>query len=458
MYPTVYIAMFGWIPVALGIFMSLPARRALIASSITAWLFLPVATFSFHGFPDYTKNFATCFAALLGLLVFDQRNRLWSFRMRWFDLPMLVWCLCPMVSSLTNGMGVYDGFSSCFDQFFTWGLPYLFGRVYLGTPEGLRDLARGVIIGGLVYVPLCLYEIRMSPQLHVMFYGFRQHSFIQTVRFGGWRPMVFLQHGLAVGMWMATASLVALVLRRSRSVGNVAGIPIGLAAVGLGVTTILCKSLGALFWLSIGIGVHFLARRIKVKPLLLVLISIAPCYLTARLAFDWAGEEAVAWTNNISEDRSGSLQFRLANEELLKRRALERPFFGWSRWGGSRIKDQRGNDISITDSLWIIALGDFGLVGLAAIYTVLLAPALKVMRRLPPRGWTDASTAHIPCLAVCVILYVLDSLLNANFNPVFMLMAGGVMTAPMALGGGERRTGLSAPTPANRSLDASGAR
>ena len=59
------------------------------------------------------------------------------------------------------------------------------------------------VLGGLIYVPLCLFEVRMSPQLHNMVYGFAQHSFGQTVRGGGWRPMVFMQHGLAVGLFMS---------------------------------------------------------------------------------------------------------------------------------------------------------------------------------------------------------------------------------------------------------------
>ena len=38
----------------------------------------------------------------------------------------------------------------------------------------------------------------ISPQLHFMTYGFYQHEFTQVVRMGGYRPMVFLQHGIAV--------------------------------------------------------------------------------------------------------------------------------------------------------------------------------------------------------------------------------------------------------------------
>ena len=65
-------------------------------------------------------------------------------------------------------------------------------------PASQRTLLISIFIGGLLYVPLCLFEIRMSPQLHKLVYGFHQHIFAQTFRFEGWRPTVFLQHGLAV--------------------------------------------------------------------------------------------------------------------------------------------------------------------------------------------------------------------------------------------------------------------
>jgi hypothetical protein len=37
----ILIALFGWIPVILAIFMLLPARRAMVAGAISAWLALP---------------------------------------------------------------------------------------------------------------------------------------------------------------------------------------------------------------------------------------------------------------------------------------------------------------------------------------------------------------------------------------------------------------------------------
>jgi hypothetical protein len=115
------------------------------------------------------------------------------------DLPMAVWCVCPMFSSLANDLGVYDGLSQSLEQTIVWGVPYWIGRAYFTDFKALRDLALGIVIGGLIYVPFCLVEMRFSPQWHTWSYGYFQHDFTQVFRFGGYRPVVFMEHGLAVG-------------------------------------------------------------------------------------------------------------------------------------------------------------------------------------------------------------------------------------------------------------------
>ena len=202
------IAMFGWIPAVLVLFSLLPPRRAVIAAFLGAWLFLPVAAYPVQGLPDYDKMFAACTGVLLGVLLFDS-TRVSEFRLHWLDLPMIIWCLVPFISSVTNGLGAYDGASAVLKTLVTWGLPYLIGRLYFRTTDDLRELAIGFFIGGLLYVPFCLYEIKMSPQLHRMVYGYHV-SFANSKRFEGWRPAVFMQDGLMVGMWMVTASLAGI--------------------------------------------------------------------------------------------------------------------------------------------------------------------------------------------------------------------------------------------------------
>ncbi len=115
---------------------------------------------------------------------------------------------------MVEGVGPLAGVSRVMTGMFRWGIPYAMGRAYFRDWGSLRELAIGVFIGGVAYLPFVWYEIRMSPQLHTMLYGFFQHTFGQHLRYGGFRPIVFMQHGLMVGLWMAAASLAGLWLWR----------------------------------------------------------------------------------------------------------------------------------------------------------------------------------------------------------------------------------------------------
>ena len=226
--------MLGWIPLLLAIFALLPARRAVLAGFVLGWLFLPNAEFALAGLPDYTKTSATSLGCLLGALVFNG-GRLLALRPRLMDVPMMVWVGCPFITSLSNGLGPYDGVSAVAEQAVVWGVPYLLGRAYVSDLAGLREMAVALVLAGLVYVPLCLFEIRMSPQLHRIFYGFHPHEFVQHIRYGGYRPMVFMQHGLMVATLMGTADAARAVplarplpdARVARAAGAAGGRPGG---------------------------------------------------------------------------------------------------------------------------------------------------------------------------------------------------------------------------------------
>jgi len=419
----------GWIPLVVVLFASLPSRRAVIAAFLLAWLFLPMAEYRIQGLPDYTKMSATCLGVILGTMLFDL-PRLLSVRPGWTDLPMAIWCVCPLASSVSNGLGVYDGLSAVLNQFTTWGLPYLIGRLHFTDAASLKELAVGIFVGGLLYVPLCLYEIRMSPQLHTMLYGFHQHSFAQTMRWGGWRPTVFMQHGLMVGMWMCMASLLGLWLWMSGTVRRVWGVPTGWLLLPLLITAILCKSTGALALLVLGLLSLLTARWLRSPLAVWALLILSPLYMTLRAGGQWSGQSLVTLAERLTgQQRAGSLQYRMHNEDLLAARALQRPLFGWGGWGRARVIDETsGRDISVTDGLWIIALGNHGVVGLASLTASMLLPGVILCLRRRVGEWSMPAFSPAAVLAVVVTLYMIDGVLNAMINPVFILLAGALGT------------------------------
>ena len=93
-------------------------------------------------------------------------------------------------------------------------VPFLLARQFLSSEQGLREILLALMVGGLIYSIPSLIEIRLSPQINVWIYGFFQHSFEQTIRAGGYRPIVFLPHGLWLALFMCTALLSAAALAR----------------------------------------------------------------------------------------------------------------------------------------------------------------------------------------------------------------------------------------------------
>jgi hypothetical protein len=422
------VALYGFVPLVAVLFALLPPLRAVIVSYLVGWLFLPVAGLQVFGFFDYTKLTAVPLVVFLAVLVFDPRG-FQRLRLTAFDLPVILFCVTPLLSSLANDLGWYDALSALVYQTITWGLPYLVGRIYFSSPLGLRQLALGVLAGGLIYVPLCLWEIRMSPQLHATVYGFHQHDWTQTLRFGGYRPMVFLQHGLMVGLWMGAAALVGVALWMNGRVRRLWGTPLSILVPALLATTVLCKSFGATALLLVGVLSLAAMRKLRTSLPMALLVCLPATYVVLRTAWRWSGSELTELVSQVSPERASSLAFRLEAEERLRTKALERPVLGWGGWGRSFVRlddDPLQGQMVITDSLWILEFGKHGAVGLGSLVLLFLVPVLVLWRRCPPRSWASPGAALPWALALVLTVYALDNLVNAMENPVYLLIAGGL--------------------------------
>ena len=418
------IALFGWIPVALVLFWLLPAQRAMVAGSISAWLLLPPTGIDLPGLPTYDKAVAATVGILLATAIFEL-NRLVSFRLRWFDLPMLLWCLCPFCSSISNGLGVYDGLTEAFRQTITWLFPYLIGRLYLTDRDGLRDLALGMVVGGACLIPLCLFEIRMSPLLLPMVYGLRSY---EGTRYGGYRPHIFFPTGLELGLWMNAVTLMAIWLWRTGQLKRLWGLPGGMITAMLLITTILCRSTGATVLLCAGLGSLWICWRTKTKWVMWALLSVAPIYYLLRITDTWSGNSAVELVRSVlGGDRAWSLEFRFMNEDFFIAKALQRPLFGWGGWGRNFIYDETGKRLTVIDQLTIVAFSSNGYVGLVALTTALLLPPVLFLRRFAVKQWVQADLAPAVAIAVILNLYLIDCMFNGMLNVIYIIAAGGLL-------------------------------
>ncbi len=438
----------AWLGVAYVLFRKLPGPTAALVTVIAGQMFLPevhpggTETGGPPPLPlpivKFTKANTIGYALLAGSLLTDWRR--WrAARPRWFDLPVAAWCASPAFPAIINGIGpvggLYEAGSQVLNQTVSWGVPYWCGRLYLGDRVGLRAAAAAFVLGGMVYVPLCLVEMRLSPQLHSWVYGYHQHEFVQAVRAGGYRPMVFMEHGLMVALWMTAAALAAFWLWHEgvfRVVAVAPGVRVGLGwvAAGLAGMVLLIHSAGAVVLGAGGAGALWAARRLRTAVPLWLLVLVPPAYVAARYTDAWEGRDLVALAEEfVGSDRAGSLDFRFQNEYKLVARARERPVFGWGDSGDARVIDSSGKDKVVTDSMWIIVAGSRGLFGLAAFLASLMTPVVLFLRADPPRRWTGPAAAPAAALAVCLSIYLLDHMVNAMVNPAFTLVAGGLAGA-----------------------------
>ena len=419
--------MFGWLPLVLALFVFLRPRRAVIAALVTGWLFLPNAAYSLAGLPDYTKLSATVLGAFIGASIFDPRSIL-SVRPAWFDLPITILCLSPFASSLTNGLGAYNGLSEVLSSTIQWGFPYLLGRAYLNSLGGLRDLAIGILIGGIVYLPLCLWEIRMSPGLHKGLYGFRLPLFTMGERYGGYRPIVFMWTYLPVVYWLIISTVAGTWLWLRGGLRELLGIPMSLILPGLFITLVLCKTAVAFVLVPLGIAIPIAVVKLRTTFPLVLLVLAALTYITVRASGVWSARVLVSIAATIDTERAFTLEQRITNEDQMGERARERPFFGWGGFGRSRVVDEKGRDITMSDGRWIITFGRQGLVGLVAFAAVFTVPLIRFVRAFPPITWSQCHVVGAVAIAVVVALTLVYNLPNSAAAPVVPLAIGGLAT------------------------------
>ena len=280
---------------------------------------------------------AASVGVLLGTLIFAP-DRLLRFRPRWFDLPMLLWCLCGIASSLQNGLGIVRRPVRRADQSLTWGLPYLLGRMYFGDPEGLRYFAVAMVIGGLVLrAPL---PLRDADEPAALGQDLRRGGGWQGIRLGGYRPQRLLLDGARAGDvddGRVAGGLVAVALRRAQEdrddprsarccCRSCWGRPSSAARPGRWPCWPAAWSCS---------GCRSASRRGCCWP---ASCSWGPVYVAVRATNLWTGQQAVDLAKAVvGPDRAQSLEYRFKCENLLAAKALQQPVFGWGGWGRSSV-------------------------------------------------------------------------------------------------------------------------
>jgi len=425
MTPLVPIMLFGWILFTIHLFKRFEPHKAVILSVIGGLLALPVASYDLPLIPEYNKESAIAISLVIGSRF--SRSKTDTTKMTIFDLPIIIWCfVSPVMTSLTNGLGLYDGISTSLNSIMNWGIYYWAGRKFFYSEESLKDLCFALILSCLIYIPLILFELRMSPQLSNIFYGFFPHSFLQHIRYGGYRPLVFFKHGLLLAFWMASASIAALWIWKDDKSVKIRNIQMKTIALILMVFTILCKSAGPISYMIMGTFIVLFIKKEKIPRLLLLFLLIIPVYIYTR-ANNIVSVATIGdyFARVFDPERIHSLLFRLRQEDIVSSKAFQQFFWGWGGYNrGRAIDPATGSIIEILDSLWIIVFSTFGAIGLISVYTSMLIGPIKVLSN---KKLLRSISIYPVIISSLVIFYMVDTLINGGGNSTYALFSGALL-------------------------------
>ncbi|MGN7870034.1 hypothetical protein [Paracoccus sp. 22332] len=435
------IAVLSWPVVVFWLFASRPPAAAVTAAILGAYLLLP-GNFSIElpAVPSLNKDSIPALAAVLAAATMARPMPhkalapdmvlpgLWP-RSRVVRILFIMMLAGAVATVLTNGDALrygstilpalrpYDAASFLGTTLFTL-LPFLLARKYLAHPDAQRTLLVGLVVAGVLYSLPALYEVRFSPQLSRNIYGYFPHDWKQHIRAGGFRPVVFLHHGLWLAIFFCGSFLAALALWRSSPGKDRMR---WLAASGwLFMTLVLAKGVGALgIGLLLGAMILFLPVRLQVigAAVLAATLLVFPMLRGADLV---PTDTALTLAEGINSDRAASLRYRFDNEDILLDKANHRPAFGWGGWGRNRVFDAEGRDLSVTDGYWVIVIGTQGWIGYLAQFGLLLIPMIFLGLRWKQLALTPATAG----LTMALTANMIDLIPNATLTPVTWLLAG----------------------------------
>jgi len=432
------LAFFIWIPVTYFATWRWPPAKATAVLFLGGLLLLPeLVFFKPPGLPDFAKLEIVPIWILIWVAVFHRERLASAPKSRWFRVCVGILVFGSVFTVFLNtdaysvglrdvpGHVPYDAVHAVLNALLGVVLPFYLGAVMFRTSRDLRVLLTTIVVAALLYSPLQIIELILSPQLHRWVYGFHQHAFLQVMRGDSYRPMVFMAHGLAVAIFTMLALMAAAALFKTKV--RVLRVPAAWVTSYLWVVLILSKSLASLLYSMVAVPlVVFASPRVQTLAAA-ALAGLLFVYPLLR-ANDLIPVEALhAWAeDDYGQERARSMTFRLENEARLLDRALERPWFGWGsycracvfeRWSGER------SAISIRDGAWIIRFGDHGVVGFVRGFGLLLFPLIALVRRLKyvPRV---SDRRLLAGLGLMVGFAAFDLIPNGDFTRLAFVLSG----------------------------------
>ncbi|WP_347987166.1 hypothetical protein [Methylomonas sp. AM2-LC] len=386
--------------------------------------------------PEFNKESVPAISACLACMRIAKVRILFFGKKGLAQFLLITTLFSPFITVLLNGdiyqvagrvlpgVTLYDAISTLMTQFILF-LPFILARQIFKTKEDHILLFKMLIKAGLIYSLFILLEIRLSPQLHRWVYGFFPHSFEQQMRDDGFRSVVFMSHGLRVGIFLMTAVLsAALFWKLKQRINRFSPL---LVMLYLFIVQYLQKSTTALLLATASIlAINFTPPKITAFMVKIILF-IGLFYPILCLLQIFPHQYLINFADIFGPDRAASLAFRFNNEEVLLKHAADRLLFGWGAWGRNRVyAEDMGNEYGVTDGIWIITLGTYGLVGFISQFGLLTLPAFKAINLIKTlKSDIEIRLLLAHCLLLACIL--VDQLPNSSLGGWAWLLCGALL-------------------------------
>jgi hypothetical protein len=431
-----------WIPVTFYLFRRYPVPRATAYSFFAGLLTLPNwAALKPPAFIAIDKDLVITLACVLAILFLRPpgvgRVEPWwkvaTFGLLGSSLTTALLNGDPIVfrsGMVIPGHGFKDAAFLVLATVLSPALASYLGLVAFRNFADLRTLARTAAISGLVLVLPIMYEVRFSPQLHRMIYGYAgPHEWGQLIRYGGYRPLVLFQHGLVLSLFVLFCTVIVTAMARTEPRARLWKLTTDQAMWLMIFIVVICKSTGVWVYALVTLPLLRWAPAKWSLRLSVALLVITYVYPLLRAEHVLPLDSLLKHANSeFGQDRSESLAFRFANEEILLDRALLRRWFGWGSYGRNRVYDADGVDICVTDGMWILSLGGIGYVGVFFRYLYTAGAMLIAASRIGKIQNQGQRELLIGVLLASTLVWF-DTLPNAPDYPIPEFMGAALCSA-----------------------------
>jgi len=340
-----------------------------------------------------------------------------------FDIPMLLWCVWPLIAGLVVSDLSPGPVVSSLYLLSSWGFPWLLGRIWFSGASGQLDLIKGIVLSGIACLPIAMVEGFNQPTLYEIFYEPHPFRFDGVERYFGFRPIGFFEHGNQYGTWVVISAIAAIwlavVLRKEqhgRKFKIIAVITLMIALASQSVGAIILGVLALIFLVVwgrsfvlpvAGLAVVFLATTI-----ILHVSGILPLEHIARQTE--VGHMMISFMREL--DR-GSFFWRVSQDIKSFGLIHSSPIFGLGTWDWWQPINTRPWGLAI------LIMGQFGIVGSAfAFWSLANGAFFELIRQRKSSAWSMNGISVL--MALIVFVAMSDALLNSFLYFPALIVAG----------------------------------